>query len=350
MLKNFLIAAAAAVLLAAPTAFAQSSVTIYGTADIGVSYLDFQQSGAKSFLTSDAGSGGSRLGFNMEQDIGANLKVKANLEGGLNLDNSLYGNMLYVRQGWVGLSGDFGTVLAGQDYSLTFLTAYRGEYCGWCGIASPGAMTRQGVRTGDYLKYTSPDFGGFSVGVGHSFGDSIDSSNGEKVTLAPGQSAPTSNEVAGFYSNGAVNAAASYRTRQNLTGESVKDFYLAGNVGFGPMKVYALLGSAQSDESTKTVDETYTNIGLGYKLGETDLNLQYAVTQNKVFSSDNTSTLIAVSAFHPLHKTTTIYVQAASIKNDANVSRTPYIGSGNLPAAPPGKTVSGVQVGLRYSF
>jgi predicted porin len=350
MFKEKLVAAAAAAVLTAPAAFAQT-VSIYGIADIGVSYLDFKQTGTKSYLVSDAGYGGSRLGFNMQHDLGGNLKVKANFEGGLSLDNSLYGNLFYTRQAWVGLSGDFGTVVGGQDYSLSFLTAYRGEYCGWCGISSPAAMTRQGVRTGDYIKYTSPDFGGFSVGVGHSFGGSLDSSAGEATTVGAGQSKPSSTEVAAFYTGGPVNAAASYRTRKNLTGESVKDYYLAGNVGFGPVKVYALLGAAQSNEPTKSVDEVYTNVGLGYKLGDTDLNLQYGRTKDKAAAaSDNVSQLVAVSVFHPLDKSTTVFAHVASIKNDANVSRQPYIGSGSVPTAPAGKTVSGLQFGLRYVF
>lgn len=352
MFRTKLVSAAAAVVFAVPAAFAQTpSVSIWGIADLGVAALDFKQTGSKSFLVGDAGYGGNRLGFKAEQALGGKLKAQVNLEAGLNLDNNVYGNMFWVRQANLGLTGDFGTVVAGTDYSLSFLTAYRGEYCGFCGIASPAGMTRQGVRTGDYLKYTSSDFGGFSFGVAHAFGQGNDNSGGEVPNTNPGQKAPSGNEIAGFYSGGPVNAAASYRVNQNLSGETVKDYYLAGNVGFGPVKVYALIGGAQSNENRKSVDEAYTNIGLGYKLGETDLNLQYAVTKDKAAAaSGNTSTLMAVSVFHPLAKNTHIYAQAASLKNDANVSRQPYIGSGSMPSAPKGQTVSGVIVGMRYVF
>ncbi|MER2553339.1 MAG: porin, partial [Thauera sp.] len=183
------------------------------------------------------------------------------------------------------------------------------------------------------------------------FGQGNDNSGGEVPNTGPGQKSPSGNEIAAFYSGGPVNAAASYRDNQLLSGPRVKDYYLAGNVAFGAMKVYVLLGGAQSNEPTRSVDEAYTNIGLGFKLGETDLNLQYGMAKDKAAAaSANTSTLMAVSVFHPLAKNIHAYAQFGSLRNDANVSRQPYIGSGSMPTAPAGTTVSGAIVGMRYVF
>ncbi|HEU0204528.1 MAG TPA: porin [Burkholderiaceae bacterium] len=340
MHKKTLIAAAITGALAAPLANAQTDVSIYGIADISYSYLDYDQTGTKSYLTSSAGSGGSRLGFNASHDLGGGLKIKANYEGGVALDNSpLYDTLFFTRQAWAGLSGSFGSIVAGQDYNLTFLTVYRGEYCGWCGVASPSMLTTDNVRDSNYVKYSSPDFGGFSFGIGHVFG--------EDTTATGGVGDKT--EAAVFYSGGPVNVGASIRETKGATSK-VRDSYLAGNVGFGIVKVYALLGQAKDNADPKTVNLLFTNLGVGFKLGAGDLNFQFARTKDKAVNDGNT-TLVGVSYFHSIGKGATVYAQAARITNEANAARTSWVDGGggwNSPAA--GVDPRGVQVGFKYSF
>jgi predicted porin len=333
--NNALAAAVAGVLAAAPMMVAHADVSIYGVADVAISNLDVNQVGETLALTGGSGSGGSRLGFNASQDLGGGLTAKANYEAGIGIDNP-GGTLFGSRQSWVGLSGGFGTILAGQDYTLSFLAAYRGEYCGWCGIASPAMLTRQGVRSGNYLKYNSPNFGGLTFGLGHVFGEDTATTAG----LAD------SNEVAVFYSGGPVNVAASTRSTVQAANNDLTDSYLAANVAFGMVKVYALLGAAEDD--TKTVDETYSNLGVSLKLGDGDLNLQYALTDGD--AANTSTTLTAVSYFHSIGKGTTVYAQVAKVSNDSGVARSSWPGTGGnfTPAA--GQDASGVQVGLKYGF
>jgi predicted porin len=335
--RSAIAAAVAGVLAAAPVALVHADVSIYGVADVAISSLDVDQAGSKLFLTSGSGSGGSRLGFNASMDMGNGLTVKANYEAGIAVDNP--GGVLFgARQAWVGLSGGFGSITAGQDYTLSFLAAYRGEYCGWCGIASPAMLTMQGVRSGNYLKYNSPNMGGFSFGVGHVFGEDTVTTN----------DLGDSNEVAVFYSGGPVNVAASTRTTAVGANNDLTDTYLAGNVTFGIVKVYALVGAAEND--TKTVDETYTNLGVGLKVGAGDLNFQYALTDGD--AADSSTTLTAASFFYPLApKGMTVYVQVAKVDNDANASRTTWPGSGaSFAPLVPGGDPTGFQVGMKYAF
>lgn len=333
--KTSIAAAVAGVLAAAPVAIAQADVSIYGIADVAVASLDYEQNGSKLFLNSDSGSGGSRLGFNASQDLGGGLTAKANYEAGVAMDNP--GTALFgTRQAWVGLSGGFGSLTLGEDYSLSFLAAFRGEYCGWCGIASPANLTRQGVRTANYLKYNSPDFSGFSFGLAHTFGE--DTTSGDDLNDA--------NEVAAFYSAGPVNVAFSNRVSAVAANNDLTDRYLGANVTFGMFKIFALLGSAEND--TATVDETYSNLGLTIKLGDGDLNFQYALTDGD--AAETSTTLAAVSYFHSIGKGTTVYAQYASVDNDANVSRSSWPGSGATFAGGNGVDPTGIQVGLKYAF
>jgi predicted porin len=336
--RSSIAAAVAGVLAAAPIAFAHADVAIYGIADVAVSSIDVDQAGSKLFLTSDSGSGGSRLGFNASQDMGGGLTAKANFEAGFdNSGSGNYGTFYQMRQAWVGLSGGFGTITAGQDYTLSFLAAFRGEYCGFCGIASPAGITQQGVRSPNMLKYNSPDMGGFSFGVAHVFGE--DSTSGNDVGDA--------NEAAVYFSAGPVNIAASTRNTTQSANNDLTDTYLAGNVSFGFVKVYALVGAAETDDNT--VDETYTNLGVGFKIGGGDLNLQYALTDGD--AANSSTTLTGASFFYPLApKGMTVYAQVAKVDNDTNAQRYPFVGGGASFTTAPGVDMSGVQVGMKYAF
>jgi predicted porin len=351
MHNKTLIALAIASAVAAPFA-AHADVSIYGVADGSLAYLNNKQTtGSKVFLMSDTGSGGSRLGFNASQDIGGGAKVKANIEAGFALDRS--GASLFgARQHTVGLAGGFGSLVVGQDYTLTFLAAYRGEYCGWCGIASPAMLTNQGVRAGNYVKYDSPSFGGFSFGLAHGFGE---------ASTDP-KSAGDTNEIAAFYAGGPVNVAGSFRQMKVVdtlgTGtETYKDYYLAGNVGFSIVKIYALLGAAKQPVAAGEINDLYTNLGVSLKVGG-DLNFQLGRTKNKVV--DGKTTMLAVSYFYPITKGATVYGAVASVKNEspttsvaaASYARGPWVGTGaNFgQLGVPNETATGVQVGLKYAF
>jgi hypothetical protein len=179
--------------------------------------------------------------------------------------------------------------------------------------------------------------GGFSFGLAHAFGE-------DTVTT---EDVGDSNEAAVFYSAGPVNIAASTRNVNGVAGNDYSDTYLAGNVSFGFVKIYALVGAAEND--TKTIDETYTNLGVGFKLGAGDLNLQYGLTDGD--AADSSSTLTAASFFYPLApKGMTVYVQVAKIDNDTNAARATFAGGGSSFAPAAGKDADGVQVGMKYAF
>ena len=75
---------ALAVLAASGAAMAQSSVTLYGVADAGVTYVN----GGQNWSGVTSGNNlTSRIGFRGVEDLGGGLKANFRLEAGLNLDN-----------------------------------------------------------------------------------------------------------------------------------------------------------------------------------------------------------------------------------------------------------------------
>src|SRR5438034_827122 len=98
--------------LCAATAQAQSSVTIYGLVDTGITYTNkvlnttTSQSGSK-FSVHPGAMQGSRLGFRGVEDLGGGMKALFVLENGFAVDTGtmLQGGLLFGRKSVVGLEG-----------------------------------------------------------------------------------------------------------------------------------------------------------------------------------------------------------------------------------------------------
>src|SRR5688572_15070063 len=129
-------------------ASAQSSVTVYGLADIGVtatrSTAGVTQLGgavptaARRTTQVDSGLGpGSRLGFRGTEDLGGGLRAIFTMEGGIGVDSGTFqqGGLPFGRQVFVGLRGETWSVTAGRQYSpmdpvLAMTDALGGAYWG----------------------------------------------------------------------------------------------------------------------------------------------------------------------------------------------------------------------------
>src|ERR1700741_2288954 len=117
--------AAAAVITAVP-AFAQSSVTLYGVVDTGLGYLSNSSSlgathGGRSKLYMNQGVwSGSLVGLTGTDDLGGGTKAILKLEGGYNSATGglQFANTLFGRQAYVGLTNNqYGTLTAGRQYT-----------------------------------------------------------------------------------------------------------------------------------------------------------------------------------------------------------------------------------------
>ena len=194
-MKKSLIALAA---LAATSAFAQSSVTLYGRAEAGVDlgYRATTSGTANGFSVvggnvvplssfnretasgtdkpgfrvqdgNNQGQGSSRFGFRGTEDLGGGLKANFVMEAGVNLDDGSSGNgggNFFSRSAWVGLSGGFGEVRLGRQVLGSFGVHANGLAGGASsGLYEVGAnIVQGGVRFANAIQYRSPDFGGIS--------------------------------------------------------------------------------------------------------------------------------------------------------------------------------------------
>ena len=119
-MKKTLVALAA---LASASAFAQSSVTLYGVLDASIENVK----GTKSVTqVSSDNLASSRLGFRGVEDIGGGLKGKFVLETAVKVDTGANGGgttRFFDRAAWVSLEGAYGELRLGRQDSAIGLLA-----------------------------------------------------------------------------------------------------------------------------------------------------------------------------------------------------------------------------------
>lgn len=169
----------ATLILAAGSAAAQTSVTLYGIADTFVQYLD--NGGIHSFSERSGGSTGSMFGLKGSEDLGGGLKAEFTVENGYNLNNGSFyvdSSTMFYRQSWVGLTDDtYGSLTFGRQYQPSFLVAYFSDPFGCndamsplaaaalAGASDPATLMTQYVagRSSNSILYKSPDLSGLHL-------------------------------------------------------------------------------------------------------------------------------------------------------------------------------------------
>jgi predicted porin len=172
--KKLIIGTVAAAI--AGTAQAQSSVTLYGIIDDGITYVS--NAGGHSLWKLDDGiNQASRWGLHGVEDLGGGLKTVFTLENGFSLNSGTasHGGALFGRRAYVGLSSTtFGTLLAGYDYD--FIYDYVSYYTNVAQFAPSYAFhgaydidRLAGEPVSNMVRYETPNWHGFGAGVMYGF-------------------------------------------------------------------------------------------------------------------------------------------------------------------------------------
>lgn len=170
------------------TAVAQSNVTLYGIIDVNYMWQELPTvvgTGATARVQQESVDGinsghqsGSRIGFRGSEALGNGLSAIFTLEQGFAVDTGQGSSTrAFHRQAWAGLSGGFGSVVAGRLATFSsgtgsfdmigrvdpFLTGF--------GLASAGNTfySMNALRADNTVAYVSPTLAGFKGGIGYSF-------------------------------------------------------------------------------------------------------------------------------------------------------------------------------------
>lgn len=157
--------------------YAQSNVTIYGIADLGIRYTN--DIGGLSKMETSSGTP-NRLGFRGTEDLGGGLSALFVLENGFNMKNGTLGQggRIFGRQTIIGLqSKELGKVTLGRQYDsvVDYLQPLSAGSRTWAGGLGSHFGDIDNVnntfRFNNAIKYTSADLNGFVFGGAYSLGE-----------------------------------------------------------------------------------------------------------------------------------------------------------------------------------
>ncbi|MFT3721096.1 porin [Pseudorhodoferax sp.] len=177
-MKKTLAVALAGLALPLSPAFAQSSVTLYGLVDAGISRIE-NGGGDSSTHVRSGNAYSSRLGWRGTEDLGNGLKAMFTLEAGVNIATGATSTPYFNRQSWVGLaSSDWGQLTLGRQLPSiadAFIPMLNASYFGNHAAAIDGAAIGSGssvarfnnmiggTRVDNAVKYQSPILGGLKL-------------------------------------------------------------------------------------------------------------------------------------------------------------------------------------------
>lgn len=319
--------AAAVAALAAGGAYAQSSVTLYGVVDAGLTYANKVPNGnggGSSRVGLDSGGlSGSRWGLRGVEDLGGGLKGIFNLESGFNLDDGKSGqnSRLFGRNAYVGLQGQWGQLTLGRqqnllyDFSLIYdPMAIASRYS----LAGQDAFFAQ--RADNAVKYIGT-FGGLSVSALYSF--NRDGNEQPGLSKLGREWSLGANYAGGPFAVGAVYDQSNQTTA--LTGAAVDNkeqrATIAGTYAFGPAKLYAGYRWYKANFATVAGNGNLRSnlywAGLGYQATPA-LSLT-GTAYYKQFKNSNAGNpwLFVVGTDYALSKRTDAYFNLAYAKNSS---------------------------------
>jgi predicted porin len=284
-LKNPKTLLVAALLAIAGGAHAESSVTTYGLLETGLRYSTHQNTAGDSrWQMGDGVLNPSRIGFSGTEDLGGGMKASFTLEAGLQVKNgssvsAAFGTLnnddasksrLFGRLAYVGLSGDFGSVNLGRQYTTAFLSACNADpLCGgglvvWSPYLLYTSLRQDNLVT--YQKgwgpvtfnahYTAGEQAGafkansgFGIGVDYAANGLVLSTAYQKNELPSIVTAKlfTANAA---YTIGAAKLMFGYVGNRLSEGSTQKNNVLYGGVSYNATPAWTLTGSAYHDKQS----------------------------------------------------------------------------------------------------
>ncbi|MFM0043494.1 porin [Paraburkholderia sediminicola] len=154
-------------------AYAQSSVTMFGSLDAGVTYVTNVR-GNSSVAMADGINKNNSLGFSGTEDLGGGMRAIFKLENGYSVDTGMagQGGLLFGKQAYIGLSdATIGDLTLGRqyDFGITMLRFLPCLSCGIYSVENADLDRVSGERLNNTVQFMTRSFGGLSAGMQYSF-------------------------------------------------------------------------------------------------------------------------------------------------------------------------------------
>jgi predicted porin len=300
-------------------------------------------------------TGGSRLGFRGTEDLGGGLRANFLAETGFCADSNAGapnfctgGNNFMGRQAYVGLSGGFGGVNLGRQYTPAFLVhaaldPFGAGWAGqWANLADVDGPSQSNPRMNNSVIYSTPNMGGFVGSLAFGAGETT---GNWKVNRQLGLSAT--------YAAGPLYVAFGYHNANSATGATNgrRNTLFGATYDFGMAKAHFAYQATKSDSLTANKagggggwnDANDMLIGATVPLGGGSLLASYARHNDKTASNFDANQF-GIGYNYPLSKRTSIYTAIAHISNKNGATFT----VGNATEAGTGNQA--VNLGVVHNF
>ena len=361
-MKKSLIALAA--LAAVGAASAQSSVTLFGGLDAGVSR--YSLGGVSRTAMTTSGLYSSRIGFKGVEDLGGGMAASFHLEAALQNDTGASpqtgtnnqggvtggGGLTFSRRSTVSLSGGFGEIRLGRDYTPTFWNYTVFDPFGTLGAGAGSNITLNASQLAQTAARASNS-------IGYLFNSANPAGNtgfygqamyalGENLSTAANKS---DGGYMGFrvgYAQGPLNAALAYGKEKNLANSDFTNTNVAGSYDLGVANLMAQInrynsGLAGTRQNSWLLGATIP-VGAGY------IPVSYsAVKRNDAAGS--ASNQFALGYVHNLSKRTALYASYSRLNNKTGALANFSGGNGSNGGLPIATGAgNGYDFGIKHTF
>ncbi len=333
-----------------------SSVTIYGSLDAGITWIDNAQGNDRWFV----GSGSklsNRLGFRGREDLGGGLSAVFTIEHGLNIDDgsTTLGGRMWGRQSYVGLSSTtWGTLTFGRQYDFLYagspMPLDMGAYLiGGLAGASAGAGTSVdnhlgGVRYDNTMRWQGT-WGAWTAGAMYGLGTENDSDKMASATIV--------------YRAGTLWAGLAY-LRDNYSAPTSGNRITSASVNWDATPALKLVVNATQSKAHTATDSTSKNDmvqgGFLYKLTQpltVGAMFGYADTRNAADVKGKVKQL-GLGVAYNFSRRTELYGIASQVKTSGSTgtaySGTPGIGAPAAALRSEDNSQLVLKTGIRHSF
>jgi predicted porin len=278
---------ALAVLAASGAAMAQSSLTLYGIADLWVGNL---KNDGKGVVMGNGGLSTSRLGFKGSEDLGGGLTANFTFEQKLQLTNGATNANTFDRQANVGLSGGFGTIKLGRGWNPM------DDVFGLSNSGFDSALSANSVWLNSYngaadaqLYYASPEFAGFTAAASTQLKDDAPGGKLSAFSLS--------------YANGPIAVNLGYE-KDEANGDQ-KGTIINGSYDLGVAKLLGSYYTTNNTGGTAGLKANSFQLGADVPLSSAlMLSVGYASSKFKGGEADNG---YSIAAMYSLSKRTVVY-------------------------------------------
>lgn len=333
---------ALAVISATGAAMAQSSVELFGRLDVGYSSNSVKVDGVKSYMAgTNTSAGSTQQGINSSnlntqfwglrgtEDLGGGLKAMFMLQSNFNTDTGALGGQMFDREAWLGLSGGFGTVKLGRNYTAYDTVRAATNHTLNSNINVTSVVSGVGVadfalRNSNSIRYEAPKMGGFNAAVSYGFGENKTTAESSRDTTS----------LALWYTEGPLLVAFGHQREEDTAANGDRKYTMVGgSYNFG---IASLTGSYETSKQLGRKDKNY-QFGVNVPMGAFSFHVGYADGQTKDGGVKADSSGYALVGTYALSKRTTAYAgyESTKVENNAGTSTT---------------KVTNLALGLRHTF